>query len=123
MKINSNLISVSQYSTTEQKIGTWIDGKPIYRKCFKKTGNVANIQSGISNLDDVINLTVMVKGSDQNPAWRTIPWCFNNSTYEPSFTGGAYVRASDALIGFQAGSGLTSTSIYIVIIEYTKTTD
>lgn len=122
MRINPNLLRET-FSTTEARIGTWIDGKPLYRKCFKKTGNLASIQSGISNLDDVINLTVMIKGSDQNASWRTIPWCFNNPTYEPSYTGGAYIRASDALIGFQAGSGLTSTSIYIVIIEYTKTTD
>lgn len=121
--ITTSINEISTYSETEQRIGTWINNKPLYRKCFKKTGNVTSIQSGISNLDDVINLTVMVKGADTNGLWRTIPWCFNNSTYVPEYTGGAYVRASDGSIGFQAGSGLTTTDKYIVIIEYTKTTD
>ena len=26
---------LEEYSTTEARIGTWIDGKPIYRKCFE----------------------------------------------------------------------------------------
>ena len=110
------------YSETEQVIGTWVNGEPLYRICYKKTGNVTNIQTGITNVDDVISLTVMVRGTGTNGLWRTIPWCFNNNTYEASYTGGAFFRTDSGIIGFQAGSGLTTTDKYIVIMEYTKTT-
>lgn len=121
--INNNISQevLDVYSTSEQRIGTWIDGKPLYRKCFKNTGNLTTIQTGISNIDDVIRLTIMVKSSD-NVFWRTIPWCYNANSYDSSYTGGTYIR-SNGNIGFQAGTGLTNASKYIAIIEYTKTTD
>lgn len=49
------------YSTTEQVVGTWIDGKPIYEvtiDCgyFQNTRNAQYFQHGISDLDFVIDL-------------------------------------------------------------------
>lgn len=48
------------YSTEEQKIGTWIDGKPIYRKVLHLTsgwivGGEVAIAHDISNFDRIIN--------------------------------------------------------------------
>ena len=34
-KINANLGELSTYSTEETKVGTWIDGKPIYRRSLE----------------------------------------------------------------------------------------
>ena len=113
---------INTYSTDETVCGTWL-GKPLYRKCYKQTGNLTNIETGLLDVDDVINLVVMIKGSGTNGMWRTIPWCFNSNTYEPSYTGGAYFKPDTGLIGFQAGSGLTTNSKSIIIFEYTKTTD
>lgn len=43
------------YSTEETRIGTWIDGKPLYRKCFA-IGPVANdTPLGIENVDLLID--------------------------------------------------------------------
>lgn len=43
------------YTTEEQRIGTWIDGKPLYRKCFA-IGPVANdTPLGIENVDLLID--------------------------------------------------------------------
>ncbi len=48
------------YSTTEKPIGVWIDGKPIYRKCYKVDNVVPNgtttINTGVSNLDHFIHI-------------------------------------------------------------------
>lgn len=47
------------YSTSETKIGTWIDGKPIYRKTILYNGTMSNdlfIKHGIENIDDIINI-------------------------------------------------------------------
>lgn len=47
------------YSTNEQVIGTWIDGKPLYRKTIKSTtpsiGGNNIIPHGISNIDSIAN--------------------------------------------------------------------
>lgn len=112
---------ISDYSTTEQIIGTWF-GKPLYRKSFQKTGNLANISTGITDLDEVIDLKVNVKSSSGNQ-WRTVPWIYNAGTYDSTFAGGAYVNSTGSTIGFQAGSNLSATSKYNATILYTKTTN
>ena len=44
--ITNNVISYSStYTTTEQVVGTWIDGKTIYRKVIHKVFNGANVGS------------------------------------------------------------------------------
>lgn len=35
------------YSTEETRIGTWIDGKPLYRKCVEFTASVANAWTNV----------------------------------------------------------------------------
>ena len=54
---------INNYSTSEQRIGTWINGKPLYRKTYVETlssrieDNGSNTQHfihpGITNVDDV----------------------------------------------------------------------
>jgi len=34
---NVNMVPYHKYSTTEQRVGEWIDGKPLYEKCFQIT--------------------------------------------------------------------------------------
>lgn len=113
-------VAKTNYSETETVIGTWINGKPLYRRCYKRTGNLATIATSMTNVDDIINLIVMVS---DNGYWRTIPWCYNANAYDKNYNGGAAFNAANGNIAFQAGSGLTSTTKYIAIIEYTKTTD
>ena len=119
--VNEKINTLTTYSTTETIVGTWIDGKPIYRKCFKKTGTLSNITTDIANIDDVIKMQVLIKDNTNN-YWRNIPWCYNSNSYDNAFFGGAYLSNTGTL-GFQVGSGLTGTSKYIAILEYTKTTD
>lgn len=50
--------SSHSYSTTEQIVGTWVDGSPIYEKTFYHAGAVQgnfDITHNISNLSRVIN--------------------------------------------------------------------
>lgn len=57
MKINSSLIPSENYSTSEKKVGTWVDNKPIYSKTIyisslpNKTS--ADYNHGISNIDNI----------------------------------------------------------------------
>lgn len=48
----------STYSTTEKQIGTWIDGKPIYRKTFSGTYITNNTRSVVdlsTAIDTIVN--------------------------------------------------------------------
>lgn len=111
------------YSTDEKKIGTWIDGKPIYRKVITQN-NANNISNVATNIENIIKMECMVR---QAPAlsWRNLPWLFvqNNSFGSPSWGGGFYYQLSDNSINFQLGSDLGNVDKVIVTLEYTKTTD
>lgn len=118
------------YSIDEKKIGTWINGKPIYQKTFTYTPNVASryqYQHGISNIDQIINSEAMLQ--------RT------NGQFVPLSM--VYPNATDlnALITWSCGYQITKTDIetwigssmfeqmdttnygIAVTIQYTKTTD
>lgn len=122
--VNFDMITVQrynpfEYSTSETICGITGSGDIIYRKCFEETGSVSTISTGISNMKDLWNLNVTIRDNDQG-WWRTIPWLYNASSYNSNWSGGAYVLPDGSEIHFQAGSGLTATSRYIVVMEYTK---
>ena len=104
------------YSTVEQRIGTWIDGKPIYRKV--STG-ITNTSSNyytlfyIPNIE-VINMYGILKRANGhtsnlpgfNGSQGLIQFLYyNNNTYQ------MYV------------GDISQAGTYKVFIEYTKTTD
>lgn len=113
----SSINAISKYSTTEQRIGTWV-GKPLYRKVFNfgAMPNTASkdITHNISNLGTTIKCYGMaVRTSDSRAL--SIP---------------------DSTPGAEIACGVTNTNVYVttysdrssfndshIIIEYTKTTD
>lgn len=50
------------YSTEEQVIGKWIDGKPVYRKVVTgtvpKSDYYPTVATGITNLDEVVSISL-----------------------------------------------------------------
>lgn len=117
---------LEEYSTTEQIIGRWIDGKPIYRKTVTFTNdtfvNNTALTTGISNLENVVRMECVVKNRQDN-GWRNIPWLYNSGTSYPSAWTGGFFLTSDHKIFFQLGSTLGSIYKIFATIEYTKTTD
>ena len=105
------------YTQEEQRIGTWIDGKPIYRKVYVVT-STNMITTGIS-WDTIVDAKMMSRQS--NGQWRNIPWLFNST--DTSWMGGFYLLDSDHTIRFQLGSNLNSINYAHIILLYTKTTD
>lgn len=111
------------YSTEEHKIGRWVNGKPIYRKCFTLDTRIALgnghtkmttlAEQGIVDWEDITHISFTVKD--------------DHSGY---FSDGFYTDETDAsrcwvssdwvmfLCGTTYGCGDTT-----FIIEYTKTTD
>lgn len=119
--LDAQYTEAEYYSTEEVKTNkVWIDGKPIYRKCFQTT-STANINTGIEN-DTIIKMDCLVKQTGSNN-WRNIPWLFvmNNNIGDNAWAGGFYYTAGQ--IRFQAGSYLADVDKVVLIMEYTKTTD
>ena len=98
----------NKYSTTEEVIGTWIDGKPIYRKVVTlsttKTIGMGgtSISHGISN----INIPIDCKGIN-NTACAVSDLFWTNTKNSTSGT-------------FYNAEGLDD--VKILVFEYTKTT-
>ena len=109
------------YSTTEQKTGgTWIDGKPIYKKTFSFTTNGSNtntaVQHGISNLDVIIDYSGMLKQSStqRQPIPRVV--ADNNSGYNIGI-GDISNTQFTLLVGTSVAKGVQA----YVTLWYTKT--
>ena len=114
--------NLNTYSTTEKRIGTYTDGRPLYRKTITGTltgGDVTQtIAHNISNID--IN-TIKTSGSavsSSNQAWY-IPMWFPVSGSSGYIT----VRVDATNIYFNCTSSYFTNRPFRLDIEYAKTTD
>ena len=105
------------YSTSEQVVGKWINGKPLYKRTYQLT-TVASPSSSqniitFSNVDEIIEVTGFVVAS---PSTYFIPYYYSNTAYVQAY------RNSTTSIKFLCGSsyGFGETTATIL---YTKTTD
>ena len=116
-EVLSNDTAKGTYSTTEQRVGTWIDGKPIYRKVITDktvpTG-IDYFSTGI-NIDTFINCDGIVIN---NEIKLTLP-IFN--LYAGNETTSCWGNGSQ-IYTYSNDSGIQGKPIYY-ILEYTKTTD
>ena len=109
------------YSTNEIIVGTWIDGKPIYRKVVN-VGSGSGIFThphGISNLDIVVNTygSFLQGGTHREPLPKTT---FANAS--PGWS--AHIDDfTDTTFSLHFGTGIGTATKICVVIEYTKTTD
>ena len=106
------------YSTEEVRIGTWIDGKPLYRKVFDIT-NPADSNTNYGDVSDLnISTLVHLYGyySKDTTGKFNIPFYDSDSNYCVMF-----VNSGNKLRGrFGESSRILEAK---VILEYTKTTD
>jgi hypothetical protein len=106
------------YSTEEQRIGTWIDGKPLYQITFNvitpSTDNDTNIiDMTLLNIDTLIDLIGTVKSTS---ASLNINFWYSNNDYISTW----YDYTEFSI--YMKPSKYTSKPCYITI-KYTKTTD
>lgn len=113
--------SSQNYSTTEQIIGKWIDGKPIYQKTFTDlrlvsiNGTVFN--HGIENFGECIRIFGRCKYNNTG-IMLPLPYASNNIIYT-IYIGNVTATTFD--IG--CGNGFNSIQELSATIQYTKTTD
>lgn len=103
------------YSTSEVRIGTWIDGKPLYRKVV--TGDIATTSktlASINSMDKLISLTGMLNVPS---GYKTKIPEYTNST---NFCALVLDTQNSPLITIPSNF---ANSTFVIIEEYTKTTD
>ena len=122
--ITNYVNKLNTYSTTEQRIGTWIDGKPIYRKVISVGGLTLNTYDvDISSLNAnmvFLNKSVLVNNTStvlyQFPIYYT-----STNDYFKAFR---RKEGNNDVVRINIGSThAVSTNMIRLIIEYTKTTD
>lgn len=111
----------SVYSTEETVVGTWFDGRPIYRKAIMgvipsdavndKTAVVGSI--GVAP-NEICNMFGSIKGDG---IWMPIPY-YKSQTYNTMFC----VSAASGSIISNVG-GAFAGKPFVFYVEYTKTTD
>ncbi len=107
-----------KYSTSETVVGSWADGKPIYRKVV----HITNPQTSNTDYDlvsNVISNVIKLYGymKVSNGAKFPVPQTDSDSTYSVIF-----ITGSGTLRGRFSYINAAPAEVYVVV-EYTKTTD
>lgn len=120
--INTKLTNLITYSTTETVVGTWIDGKTIYKRTFTGNSGSARTNATITIAENQpIDVLISVEGVYQNKtASSKLYQAFGSDTsalvYDTAGT------SANNVIFFINNSSSASFDYYITLY-YTKTTD
>lgn len=110
------------YSTSTKKIGTWIDGKPLYRKVTKSSTFATDYELGISNIADIVSIQAIVHRNDYPNLYNSIPSRVTSSQYFIDFQN---INKTNGHVGVLWGSNHSADTVKEItfIVEFTKTTD
>lgn len=121
--------SLGDYSTTEQDTGhKWIDGKPIYRKCYTGTititanTRVTVVLESSTNIENLINVGGYMGYASGNPKGRnSIPSSESNTSgVVTNFSMVYLVADSNNLQLVRFSNNDRGSQPYAVWVEYTK---
>ena len=106
------------YSTNEIRIGTWIDGKPLYRKTFEHTmGTTLNSWELIGPVSNVKIPTRMYGVFNNIDVFFHVPFFDGNNNVI------LYCNTSNKNFYIMHNYDYASNKAGTYVIEYTKTTD
>lgn len=127
-EVLQNITANEIYSTEEVRIGTWIDGKPLYRKTFSNitipdsTGSISVTVLDFSSIHNIDNILL-----DESASFMKA----NTKPFESlvfNFYGGGnnwsriFIRKGDKTVRMISGVSLVNYTGTITLL-YTKTTD
>lgn len=113
--LNEKITNATTYSTEEQVIGTWIDGKPLYRKTISAYIEKRNQAYKIAhNIENVENIWVDLGKSFYNYG-GSLPFGFKSGDNYIN------VRTENDIISIYVSAWEGNTAY--VTLNYTKTTD
>lgn len=122
-QLEDKVDKLSTYSTNEVRIGTWIDGKPLYRKVYTGTKvSGSNVTIPLRNLNiDYVNFYGFITG---NQGTTEGAYQFPINYYENS---NAFIRANIHRkymnLTIVSAASTYFNGDYKIVVEYTKTTD
>ena len=120
-------LRMMHYSTEEQVVGTWIDGKPVYQKTIAISDNVIStgnneIAHNISDLD-----TIIYAFGEYTRANGDLGFCVSIPVNTNAFTYAVSLRGyTSSKILLEIGSAYNGTGRITechITLQYTKTTD
>lgn len=112
------------YSTEELRIGTWIDGKPLYRKVIRvhnfTVSKTAEINTDITNFDKLVKISGLFENYSNS---KYAPYPIYDT--DPTNLLQVYVTWDGTKIKFDGNTSWTQNPnrYHTFILEYTKTTD
>ena len=110
-----------EYSTTEQRVGTWISGKPVYQKtvdCGALPNNTTkNVAHNISNLDFVVDMSGIATNTTTHSS-RKLDMISTSSAANC-----VACIISRTNISLSTGGNVSAYNQTYVTVQYTKTTD
>ena len=119
--------SKDNYSTEEQVVGTWTDGKPIYQKTINVadigTGNQGTVATGINDAETVIATQGHLKIIEPTRTFFIpIGWInLNNSTKSLYFSG--FLDIVSGNFNWRKTNDSYNNTSMSITLQYTKTTD
>ena len=116
-------IQPDSYSTEEKLIGTWIDGKPLYRKVFTgTTPSSAGVNTNIftDSLFTNVDMCYVKDGYIKRDAGSGDIYFYKiNESMDSSYGSRIFISGSESSIRGAVGQQLISRPL-VVIVEYTK---
>lgn len=117
--ITANKIDFTTFSTTEKAVGTWIDGKTIYRKTVDfgtlPDTAVKQVSHNISGLDAIVNIQGIAHRSVDNEFFQ-----IGNAANPSGIAASISITVNDSTINITTGNNRTNMTAYITLY-YTKT--
>lgn len=123
-QLKTDVTNSNVYSTEETKVGTWIDGKPIYRKTIV----IEAIASGGQTSIDVSSLNIDTFFINYSKTSYVLTNSFNVSALYSTVENYAQIvdtilSGNKIFIRCKTGTGQIGIRCGSLTIEYTKTTD
>lgn len=115
------------YSTEEQVIGTWIDGKPLYRKVL--TGNSSGIELQLDTPPEIEALVRMeiYRGNNTSHIAKIpsteVSYSRGNTTFDVAWYKDDWIKNKIYIVSDNENGKEIAVGTVTAIIEYTKTTD
>ena len=116
----TNISNITNYSTSQEyEIGTWIDGKTIYRKVITTTGTSANAEyiGRLQGIETLVNMFVWV---EKNNYFRNGTCCYYGNL---SWASQCYYNKNNGYVSIESGNDFANFkngATIRIIMEYTK---
>lgn len=123
--LDNYLDNLNEYSTEEQVIGKWIDGKPLYQKVitFDNTISISyddnTFTHNISNIDIIFVKNAFVYNKNEKRFYSIPVTLYNSNTATDDLN----IMVDREKINFYVKSGWNTSWQKVIILNYTKTTD